>query len=214
MSRPDVTDERKRQILAAAATAFARAGFAEARMDDIAAEAGLSKGALYLYFRSKDEIVAALMRALFEVQLEDLRELLASHRPFRDCLLAFTDHLIRQYAAMGAHGPVAREFYAVAGRQKHVRSFVRDYFRTYRRLLADLVRSGVERGEVRDADPDTTALAILGIYEGLFLIWTMSPRDFDWATTTRGAIELLLSGIAPRRPGEQAGRLRGDGRRS
>ncbi|HET7081061.1 MAG TPA: helix-turn-helix domain-containing protein, partial [Chloroflexia bacterium] len=54
--RPDVSEERKNQILDAAAAVFSRLGFHEARMDDIVRESGLSKGTLYWYFTSKDAI--------------------------------------------------------------------------------------------------------------------------------------------------------------
>ncbi|HEY6540074.1 MAG TPA: helix-turn-helix domain-containing protein, partial [Ktedonobacteraceae bacterium] len=64
--RPDVSEERRNQILAAASTVFARSGFHEARMDDIAEEVGLSKGALYLYYKSKDAIIAALLKFFFD----------------------------------------------------------------------------------------------------------------------------------------------------
>ena len=50
--RPDVSEERRNQILEAATTVFARLGFHRARMDDIVQEARLSKGALYWYFKS------------------------------------------------------------------------------------------------------------------------------------------------------------------
>ena len=56
-SKDDLTNERRAQILQAAATVFARSGVNGARMDDIVAESGLSKGSLYWYFDSKQEIV-------------------------------------------------------------------------------------------------------------------------------------------------------------
>ena len=74
--RPDVREERSSQILAAAIAVFARAGFRDARMDDIAAEAQLSKGTLYLYFDSKDAIVMRLMEEIFGRQLDDVRSVL------------------------------------------------------------------------------------------------------------------------------------------
>jgi AcrR family transcriptional regulator len=63
--RPDVSEERKNQILEAAIAVFARLGFDQSRMEDIAGQAGLSKGALYLYYKSKDAIVAALLTYFF-----------------------------------------------------------------------------------------------------------------------------------------------------
>ena len=55
---PKIVEDRKEQIIDAAMAVFARLGFHEARMDDIAQEAGLSKAALYLYYKSKDAIIA------------------------------------------------------------------------------------------------------------------------------------------------------------
>ena len=53
--RPEVSKERTKQILDAAVKVFSRSGFQQASMDDIVAESGLSKGALYWYFKSKDD---------------------------------------------------------------------------------------------------------------------------------------------------------------
>ena len=68
--RPDVSEERKNQILEAAIAVFARLGFQQARMDDIARQAGLSKGALYLYYTSKDAIITALLKYFFTQEFQ------------------------------------------------------------------------------------------------------------------------------------------------
>jgi AcrR family transcriptional regulator len=78
--RPDVSEERKNQILEAAIAVFARLGFRGARMDDIAEQAGLSKGALYLYYKSKDAIIAALLKYLFAQEFKQLQVLVESDR--------------------------------------------------------------------------------------------------------------------------------------
>jgi AcrR family transcriptional regulator len=76
-----VSERLRTQILDAATTVFSRKGFQQARMDDIAAEVGLSKPALYLYFASKDAIVVELMRRLFDLELADLAGRGRDHRP-------------------------------------------------------------------------------------------------------------------------------------
>jgi len=73
--RPDVSEERRAQIIEAAMAVFAREGFPRSRMDDIAKEAGLSKGALYWYFKSKDAIIIALLEHLLSGYAEKLRTL-------------------------------------------------------------------------------------------------------------------------------------------
>ena len=73
--RPDVSEARKEQILAAALAVFSRLGLAQARMDDIVAEAGLSKGAIYWYFTGKDEIIAAILESIrSQGKLDEARE--------------------------------------------------------------------------------------------------------------------------------------------
>ena len=64
--RPDVSDERKNQILNAAEQVFTKKGLDLARMDDIAEETGLSKGTLYLYFKSKEELIIAILDRIFQ----------------------------------------------------------------------------------------------------------------------------------------------------
>ena len=61
--KPDVSEERKQQILEAASEVFSQKGFDNARMEDIAEQTGLSKGSLYLYFKSKDDLITSSERS-------------------------------------------------------------------------------------------------------------------------------------------------------
>ena len=76
--RPDVSDERRTQILEAAMTVFD-----QARMDDIAQEFGLSKGALYLYYKSKDATLSAILQFFFSRAMKKLQGFLEVDRGFR-----------------------------------------------------------------------------------------------------------------------------------
>ena len=80
MPRVDVSVERKNQILDTAAKVFARHGFHQARMDYIVQESGLSKGAIYWYFKSKDEIITALLERFFEPEMEEAQTLLQTEQ--------------------------------------------------------------------------------------------------------------------------------------
>src|SRR5579875_4013179 len=87
-ARPRLGPERLNEVLQAATAVFARAGFHQARMEDIAQEAGLAKGTLYLYFKNKDDLIAAILHRLFSGELHALEELQASDAPARERLLA------------------------------------------------------------------------------------------------------------------------------
>ncbi len=89
--RPDVSTERKNQILDAALVTFSKVGFHKARMSDIAESSGLSKGSLYWYFESKNDLILKLLEKVFEPELQDLRKLLTDERPAITRLFLYAD---------------------------------------------------------------------------------------------------------------------------
>lgn len=196
MPRPDITEERRTQILEAAMQVFAERGFHQARMDDIAERSGLSKGALYLYYTSKDAIIAALMRSLFTLELRGTRALLDAPDPVAERLIAITRMFTSELERMSFALPVLLEFYAVAARQRAVRQFLSEMFAEYQDILRALVQQGIERGELRPADPGDVAVTLIALYEGLAVIWVMAPHALNLSAQAESSVRLLLAGLA------------------
>ena len=196
--RPDVSEERRTQILEAAMAVFARKGFDQARMDDIAQEAGLSKGALYLYYKSKDAIISAILQFFFSRAMKKLQGFLESEEPpsVREQFLRLNQYYIAEMKWMVSLLPLSFEFYAVAARQKTVRQFLKQYFKDYREVLAALVQRGIDRGEFRPMRAELVAIAIAALYEGLALLWLVDPDATQWEQTGESSLLLLLDGLA------------------
>jgi AcrR family transcriptional regulator len=195
--RPDVSEERKNQILDAAAAVFSRLGFHEARMDDIVRESGLSKGTLYWYFTSKDAIITGLMQRIFDLGMGGLRRLEGADGPVRERLLDYTRRLGDDFQRLSAVQSIAFEFYAVAARHKTVRQFLKEYFKQYRATVARLIAQGIERGEFRPVEPDTVATTLAALYEGLVLLWFVDREAIQWETQGTESVRLLLDGLRP-----------------
>jgi AcrR family transcriptional regulator len=195
--RPDVSEERKNQILDAAAAVFSRLGFHEARMDDIVRESGLSKGTLYWYFTSKDAIITGLMQRIFDLGMGGLRRLEGADGPVRERLLDYTRRLGDDFQRLSAVQSIAFEFYAVAARHKTVRQFLKEYFKQYRATVARLIAQGIDRGEFRPVDPDTVATTLAALYEGLVLLWFVDRDAIQWETQGTESVRLLLDGLRP-----------------
>jgi len=198
--RPDVSEERKNQILEAAITVFARLGFQQTRMDDIAQEVGLSKGALYLYYKSKDAIIAALLKYFFVQEFKRLQAIVASDRQetIHEQLMTLTRQLAEAMQWMTKLMPIAFEFYAIAGRDKEVRRFLKEYYTTYRAELAHLIQRGIERGEFRPVDTEAAATTLAALFEGLALLYFVDPGAHQWAEQTETSVRLLLDGLTQR----------------
>ena len=204
MPRPDVSEERREQILDAAVQVFAERGLHEARMDDIAERSGLSKGALYLYYKSKDAIIAALMRQFFNLGMRDLERLRKGEGPVSERLLAYTRHVAAEMQRMMSVASLAWEFYAIAARQKVVREYFKEFFAEYRAVLAALIQIGIDRGEFRVVNAEQVAITITGLYEGLALLAVVDATVAQWSQQAEASLRLLLDGLRAR-PAEARG---------
>lgn len=194
---PRSTPEQRRQaILEAAIEVFARQGFGAATTDDIARAAGLSKGGLYWHFKSKDDILAAILQAMFDQELQLLQRLTQSSDSVSERLRS----LVRQAAAAMSQFeqslPVVLEFYALAARDGAVRQFLQTYYQRYHRLLTELIEQGFAGGEFHGATPAEVATVLIGQLEGLGLIWAIAPAIVRLPEQAVVAVELLLKGLA------------------
>ena len=170
-------------------------------MDDIVKASGLSKGALYWYFDSKDAIIVALLERLFGGSVGAFDEVLHHDGPVPDRLRRLAEAAIADVERTRAVIPITYEFYAIAMRSKAVRGYLQRYYAEYRAGLATLLREGIDRGELREVDPEVTAVSIVALMEGLVLMWVMDPSTGDPADTLRPAFEQLVEGLeAPRPP--------------
>lgn len=197
-ARTDVSAARKNQILDAAMVVFARSGFHEARMDDIVQESGLSKGTLYWYFKSKEEIITAISQRLFATDIEQVESLLKAEGTVSERLQQLIRDRLQGLQDMSDMVAILFEFYAVALRQDGVRQFIKTYFQNFHKVLVALIQQGIERGEFRPVDVVAAATALDAVFEGLIVRWLIDPDAVQWASLGEAAIRLTLDGLKHR----------------
>ncbi len=168
MARPDASAARTRQLLDAAVAVFARRGLHQARIEDIAVEAGLSKGLVYRYFADKDALIVALVDDVYGEALAHLRTVVDMDGPVADHLARFTDQLGATVERMAPLLPVTFEFYVAALRRPDVRRILERYHAAYRAAAHALVQRGIERGEFRARSAEHTQSALVARGEGTY----------------------------------------------
>jgi AcrR family transcriptional regulator len=193
--RPDVSEERKSQIVEAAMIVFARSGFHEARMDDIAEEAGLSKGALYWYFDSKDGIITAIFENLFNRELAQLQGISDEPGSSRERLLKFVQLTFADLTEFISYSALFYEFYAQALRQEEIRGTLKIYLRSFLAVLTPLIEQGIARGELRTVSSKESAIAIGALIEGTILLWIYDPDLIDLEQHIESSFNLLFDGL-------------------
>jgi AcrR family transcriptional regulator len=190
--KPDLTAERREQILNAAEKVFNRLGFNKARMDDIVVESGLSKGALYWYYKSKDAIILALLDRVFMGEMAQFEKLVDAEGTASERLDQLTRAMVQDMARFKHLMPLIYEFVALAARRKSVRSKLGGYYQSYHRLLTQILQQGLDSGEFVDLNPDEAALAFIGLGEGLAMLWFVDPDWVDWEGIGELPTKLLL----------------------
>jgi len=194
--KPDVSEERRSQIIEAAMRAFAKEGFHDARMDDIAEEAGLSKGALYLYFKSKDKIISAILNAIFEREIVTVAEYAGKGNSAREALEKMGDLISSDLIATKPFISIIYEFWAMSFRNKAIGKVIRDFLWQYVELFVPVFERGVENGEFRELDPRDTAMAFGAILEGSILVWSYDMDNLDFKHLISSSIKIFLDGIS------------------
>ncbi|WP_323762053.1 TetR/AcrR family transcriptional regulator [Maricaulis sp.] len=199
-------DARPEEILAAALTVFSAKGFSAARVEDIAREAGLSKGAVYLYFPSKEAMLNGLVEQSAGQLAQAAEQLVAQGAP-QDPEAAFRALLDMLFTAMGDPGVNAapRLVFAEAARFPEIAAFYRTHvIEIARRSLRALLAAGVATGAFRDVDSDAFMRSVAGpgiAHMALTSIFALPPDHLNTPADMADAIaDILLHGLKPRDP--------------
>jgi AcrR family transcriptional regulator len=196
--RPNVTDERKTQILNAAEEVFTKKGFDEARMDDIAEGTGLSKGTLYLYFKSKDDLIISILDRIFQREFRQLENMKQGEGTASEAIWALTDTVTRDIVGLLRLIPIIYGFLAMAFRNKYVQHALKEYVERYLNILIPIIQRGIDSGEFRPVDAREVAIAVGAIMEGTLLLWAYDKSVIDPERHIRSGIKLLLEGVQTR----------------
>ena len=189
-------ETRTQEILAAATAVFAQKGFAGASMDDIVQASGLSKGGLYWHFKSKDDLIAAILSQFFNQEMAALDALLYAEGLASQKLQQLGRQVIADVTQMTELLPLSLEFYALAARRQSVRLELQAYFQQYGSKLATLIQAGIHEGAFDPAvSAEQTALNLVAQFEGLVLLWAVQGGNFDLEQQMTTAVTLFTKGL-------------------
>lgn len=190
-----------RAILEATLELIAERGIHEFRTDDVAARAGVGKGAIYRRYRSKDELVTAAIAALVNEEI-----VVPDTGSTRADLQALMHETVELYSG-SLPGQLMPSLVSAMAQRPELARVVREEFLAGRRAaLGEVLRRGVERGDLRPDLDLELALDVLGGPLFYRLLITGGPLDEQLA---EGVTELILRGFAP----EESGRAKSTSKR-
>lgn len=177
--------EKRRQILEVAERCFLRDGFRGASISDICADAQMSPGHLYHYFKSKESIV----RELTDLHLQRAASRFEEMTAKTNVLDAFLNQVSVWRKKKGKRNPALfQEVVAEAGRNPAIAEILRRRTQALQDMLAGFLREGQQRGQIdRELDPDLTATVLLSLIDAIDSLSLNGDKQFN----SGQAIDLL-----------------------
>ncbi|HYB41240.1 MAG TPA: TetR/AcrR family transcriptional regulator C-terminal domain-containing protein [Candidatus Methylomirabilis sp.] len=187
--------DKPQQIVDAAIRVFARKGYWSSRVSDIAAEAGIAAGTIYLYFRTKEDILITLFRE----KMADFVSAVWRAIGEEPDAVAKVRRLVYLHFEILERYPELAEVVQVELRQgqKFFRGPATQEIATYFALIASVLEEGVGAGRFRrDLPVNVAAKVLFGAMDQVATSWVLGKRGYRLVETAPAVADLFLQGVA------------------
>jgi|SRR5947209_5493639 len=191
--------ETRDELLSAALRVFARRGYRDAGVEEIAAEAGYSKGALYWHFTSKEELIQTLLDERIDRPVRDMVGLLESAPPDRDMALEATREFARQIGEQREALLLDREYWSLAIRDPALRARYAERQARRRAELANAIEARAQHLGTPDLPmpAEEVARIVLSILGGLTVDELVEPGSVR-PQLVGDALAVIYAGLVAR----------------
>ena len=191
------TNGKYEAILRAAIKVFARGGFFNSKVADVAKEAGVADGTVYLYFKNKDDILVSIFNHVTEQALSHARNVLAELEDPSEKLKRIIAGHLEMYA---------RDRNLAIVFQVELRSstkFMEQFSATKVTEYLDLIRSVIEEGQTqglfrKDLNTKIVAKILFGALDEMVTNWVLTHKRYSLVSTAEPVMDVFLNGVSKR----------------
>ena len=193
-------DAKKIEIIHAAVKVFSEKGMVKAKMADIALEAGIGKGTIYEYFRSKEEVFASGFQMFFQGMENQIESALSSTTDPVEQLKLLINLSFKSFLQHGSDlAMIMMDFWAEVIRNKDEKILnsidLRQIYHEFRIMIQSIINNGIEQGVFRQVDTHNVAALLIGALDGIMLQWIMDQKVIDLDKITDSVIDNFLYGL-------------------
>jgi len=192
MARKRVGNKRER-IIAAAAKLFGDKDYHDTTTAKIAESAGVAAGTIYIYFRSKEELLVAVFEEFLGRHMDRLREGVEREKTPKDKLM----RLLTLGLQLMQDNPDSARIFLSQLRQstKMITTVVKRSSRAYKDIIEDVLAEGVRTGLCRDVNVPAAASMLFGAFQSTVLDWVAHECSYSLTDMTEELAEFVLRGI-------------------
>lgn len=187
------SEETRARILEASIKQFSINGYNKASVDNICVQAGVSKGAFYHHFETKQDVFLALLDGwlhTFDKAIEASRE-----QTVPETFMQITEAFPYIFETAGDNLPMFLEFWLQASRDQKIWEASIAPYRRYHKHFVSLIKRGIAEGSFADVDPDLAARLIVSAAMGLLLQSLLDPEGAKWEKVARETVHIMMKGL-------------------
>lgn len=195
MTRRKSEEIRREEILEAALKCFSKRGYHDTRMDDIIKESGLSKGAIYWYFKGKRDIFIFLIEQHLEEDKIIWERLLKEYELGPDFLIKAGLLYLKKHFEDEKLSPFFTEFIAESYRDKKIRKKLNEVYKRWIEMVKEAFDMVIKEGKMKKFDTESLSISLIALIEGLVELKTIFGEKLKYEKIWRTFAKALLEGI-------------------
>jgi AcrR family transcriptional regulator len=190
------SEETRHRILEAATILFSKSGYEATGVAEICKAAGVSKGAFYHHFPTKQAIFLALLNSYLNGINSGFNLMRQQDHNIPQVIIQMAELAGSMFQSANIHLPIFLEFWTQANHDPQVWEAAIAPYRRYQAYFTQMIQEGIEEGSMDPVDPQLAGRVLVSLAIGLLMQPLFDPEITDWQTEARQSVELLMKGIA------------------
>lgn len=195
MTKKKPEEVRRKEILDAALQCFSTKGYHETIIDDIVRVSGLTKGAIYWYFKGKRELFIAVIEQHLQEDRNLWEKLLEEYEIGPDLLIKAGLSYLKHHLDNKWLSPFCAEFLAESYRDEKIREKIDELHNEWRKLVKMAFDRAVQEGKMKNFDTESLSSTLIALIGGLINQYRIGEEKIDYEKMWTGFSHALLDGI-------------------
>jgi AcrR family transcriptional regulator len=193
------SEETRNHILTAATQLFSKNGYDATGVAEICLAAGVSKGAFYHHFPTKQAAFMELLNSYLNGIDAGFNLMRQETHDVPQVILQMAEMVGSLFQTADIHLPIFLEFWTQANHDPQIWEATVAPFHRYQSYFAEMIQEGIAEGSLHPVDPQQAARVLVSLAIGLLMESLFDPQVTNWKNEARQSLELLMNGIARRK---------------
>jgi AcrR family transcriptional regulator len=193
------SEETRNHILEAATQLFSKTGYDATGVADICQTAGVSKGAFYHHFPTKQAVFMELLNTYLNGIENGFNSMRQEVQDVPQAILQMASLVGSLFQTADIHLPIFLEFWTQANHDPLIWEAAIAPYRRYQSYFAEMIQEGIDEGSLQPMDAQLAARVLVSLAVGMLMQSFFDPQIADWQIEARQSMELLMKGIAGRK---------------